>query len=96
MSEDHEVIYLEPECCADPDLGRTWCQDVPWDCVDGVHPTAYIRKDIHDAKVEQLKAAIREAIEDTQNCIDGEASLAAMEYLHEDLKSALEEPTRGG
>lgn len=38
MSEDHEVIYLEPECCADPDLGRTWCQDVPWDCEDGAHP----------------------------------------------------------
>jgi len=43
-------------------------------------------------RIEQLEWVIREAIEDTQNCIDGEASLQAMEYLNEDLKSALEKP----
>lgn len=31
-----ENIYLQPECCADPDIGRVWCEhDSPEDCEDG-------------------------------------------------------------
>lgn len=40
---DHKYIYLQPECCADPDEGRHWCQDPdPVDCDDGKHWTKYI------------------------------------------------------
>lgn len=43
-----EVIYLEPACCADPEVGRQWCQshDGFGHCENGVDPTKYIRADL--------------------------------------------------
>lgn len=44
---DYERIWLQPECCADWDTGRLWCQDPdPVDCDDGVPWTEYVRADI--------------------------------------------------
>ena len=40
---DPERIYLQPECCADPEYGRLWCEDdEPEDCTDGVPWTEYV------------------------------------------------------
>lgn len=40
---DYERIYLQPECCADPDVGRLWCQDDgPESCPDGEKWTPYV------------------------------------------------------
>ena len=72
---DHEIIYLEPECCADPHGdGRTWCQDDVYSgqCDDDKEPTKYIRFDLHEAALAQgphlakvLKLAYRHASGDT-------------------------------
>lgn len=41
-----ERIYLQPACCATPDVGRMWCEDPdPVDCEDGVPWTEYVRAD---------------------------------------------------
>lgn len=51
-TQDPEVIYLEPACCADTGpggVGRTWAEDQPWEkCEDGDVPTKYIRADLAD------------------------------------------------
>jgi hypothetical protein len=40
---DPKVIYLQPECCADPEVGRLWCEDdAPEDCEDGKPWTKYV------------------------------------------------------
>ncbi len=42
MSEELKVIYLQPECCVDPEFGRVWCEhDSPEPCPDGKHWTKY-------------------------------------------------------
>ena len=47
ITDEHEMIYLEPACCAEPDEGRRWCQDADvFDCDDGVAPTRFIRADL--------------------------------------------------
>jgi len=47
---DYDLIWLQPECCADSDVGRLWCQDPdPEDCPDGVPWTKYIRADLAEA-----------------------------------------------
>lgn len=44
---DYNEIYLEPECCAESDIGRVWCEhNAPTDCEDGVEWTKYIRADL--------------------------------------------------
>jgi hypothetical protein len=48
VSEPKE-IYLQPECCADPDVGRLWCEhDAPVDCDDGIPWTRYVLADQPD------------------------------------------------
>jgi hypothetical protein len=44
---DHEYIWLQPECCAEDDTGRQWCQDGDvWDdCDNHSEPTKYVRAD---------------------------------------------------
>lgn len=45
-SSDPEVIYLEPECCADLYTGRSWSSAKDWnECEEGFQPTKYIRAD---------------------------------------------------
>lgn len=42
MSDPREV-WLEPECCTDPSVGRIWCEhDAPFDCEDGGKWTKYV------------------------------------------------------
>lgn len=44
---DPKEIYLQPECCADPETGRLWCEDPdPEDCEDGKHWARYVRADL--------------------------------------------------
>jgi hypothetical protein len=53
---DPTVIYLQPECCAEPDAGRLWCEhDAPVDCEDGKPWTKYILADLANEKDRQLK-----------------------------------------
>lgn len=40
------IIWLEPECCADPSVGRTWCQDDVYECEEGAKAVKYIRADL--------------------------------------------------
>ena len=62
MSDDPKEIFLQPECCADPAYGRTWCEDdAPVDCEDGVPWTKYVRADVVErlrAELEQRTAAV--------------------------------------
>ena len=38
-----KTIYLQPECCADPSIGRVWCEDnEPESCDLGVPWTEYV------------------------------------------------------
>jgi hypothetical protein len=56
---DPERIYLGPEDCADPELGRTWCED-DWVWVDAdgrdASGTEYVRADLAAAERERLEA----------------------------------------
>lgn len=62
MSE-HKYIWLQPECCADPDEGRHWCQDPdPVECDDGKPWVKYILASEHEALERQL-AEVREEAE---------------------------------
>jgi hypothetical protein len=57
---DHERIFLQPDCCADPDTGRLWCEDPsPEDCDQGAPWTEYVRRDIF----EELLSAAADYIE---------------------------------
>jgi hypothetical protein len=57
---DPDVIYLEPECCADPDTGRCWCKnDAFHHCEDGHKATKYVRADRIEA-LETLLTEIRD------------------------------------
>lgn len=45
------VIWLEPDCCADPSVGRTWCQDeFAFECEEGGKAVKYVRADLVEAK----------------------------------------------
>lgn len=67
---DHERIWLQPRCCADPHEGRMWCKDKIWpdgDCDIEAEPTAYVRADLYAAKERQLeetRALLREVVDD--------------------------------
>jgi hypothetical protein len=40
-------IWLEPDCCSDPSVGRTWALHNEWeDCEEGVPATEYVRVDL--------------------------------------------------
>lgn len=48
---DHNVIYLQPKCCADPYNGRQWCENDVFeecqiDCGDFTTSTKYVRADL--------------------------------------------------
>jgi len=46
MTDNPKRIYLQPECCADPEMGRLWCEDPnPVDCSDGVDWAEYTLTD---------------------------------------------------
>jgi hypothetical protein len=52
---EHKYIWLQPECCADPDEGRHWCQDPdPAECDDGKPWTKYILASEHESLERQL------------------------------------------
>lgn len=70
MSKDHERIWLQPVCCADPYDGRQWCQDdgVWEDCEDGVSSTEYVRADLAQAERD---AAYEQGAKDMRERADG-------------------------
>ena len=57
---DHPRIWLEPECCAEPSVGRVWCQVNQWTCCpagecDAPKPAEYVLA----SEVAALVAAAR-------------------------------------
>jgi len=65
---DHVRIYLQPECCADDDVGRLWCQDSdPQSCPEGVPWTPYILKSEYDALKAENDRLRDAAITDDQD-----------------------------
>ena len=53
---DHPKIYLQPECCADNEIGRLWCDhDAPEDCEDGAQWTEYVRADIARSEAQAVR-----------------------------------------
>lgn len=66
---DAERIWLEPECCAEPGVGRTWCSVNEWTCCpagecDAPKPTEYVRADLVAAREAAAALAMREACAD--------------------------------
>ena len=63
---NHERIWLEPQCCADPYVGRQWCAPGPGDpCEEGNSWTEYVRADTISAlraENERLQCELRLAI----------------------------------
>jgi hypothetical protein len=60
---DPTEIFLQPECCADPDAGRLWCEDdAPVDCEDDVPWTRYVRADLYDALREAAQRVVDAAL----------------------------------
>jgi len=55
MSE-YTVIYLQPECCAEPETGRLWCHHVPEECSDGMPWTKYVLESELENRDELLTA----------------------------------------
>ena len=72
---DHERIWLEAECCADPDTGPLWCQDVGvFDslCEHGNKATCYVRADLYqelESQLPQLRELLTEACAAAKDCI---------------------------
>lgn len=62
---DYTRIYLQPECCVDPDVGRCWCpDDGPQDCPEGATWTPYIlasEYDLLQAENEALRQELSSA-----------------------------------
>lgn len=57
--DQHKIIYLQPECCADPEVGPMWCQDDNpgiecCECEKCKNWTPYILKSEYDAEVRDL------------------------------------------
>lgn len=74
---DPERIWLEPECCAEPGVGRTWCHVNEWTCCpagecDAPKPIEYVRADLVAAReaaaAEEMRAAYCTAL-NTLNCV---------------------------
>ena len=65
-----ERIYLQPACCADPAVGRVWCDsDEPERCEEGVRWTPYVRADVHAAEMENHRTvAKRELVGPPEGC----------------------------
>jgi hypothetical protein len=67
--KEYKYIWLQPECCADPDEGRHWCQDPePVECDDGKPWTKYILASEHEALERQLAEA-QQQLARNQMCI---------------------------
>jgi len=82
---DHERIYLQPACCASPDVGRMWCQDPdPENCEDGKPWTEYVRADLAIGSFQQRVAPWMQA------CFGPEISADRIERNFRFLEEALE------
>lgn len=67
---DYTRIYLQPECCANPDVGRLWCQDdEPETCPDGEKWVPYILQSEY-ARLQSEIEALRAANRDLQDWFD--------------------------
>jgi len=73
-SNDPEVIYMEPTCCADPAWGKSWTADVDcFDCMEGIAPTKYIRVDLVRELAEEVKR-LRAAMRNIQRVVEIQGS----------------------
>lgn len=79
MSGDPARIWLQPECCADPDTGRLWCEhNKPIECPDGQPWTEYHRvinpeprwHVLIDADDEIVAGGTRGEMEDAMPAVD--------------------------
>jgi hypothetical protein len=87
--KDHEEIFLQPECCADPHSGRLWCEDdEPVECEDGKPWTRYIRSDLHDAACREWRRLYER--KDTEMA-DLRSRLAAADALLREARSPLDQ-----
>jgi hypothetical protein len=67
-------IYLQPECCAEPDVGRLWCEhDEPVECEDGESWTEYV--------------AVDEVLRMIDEGIASNVDLATMAYSYGDART---------
>lgn len=60
---DHPRIWLQPECCADPDGGREWCQSSVWSAHLGCDGTGteYVRADLQSGWEDGFRAGCERA-----------------------------------
>lgn len=62
--EEPRHIFLEPECCADPSVGRCWAAHNEWplgDCAVQAEATQYVRADLVAALERERDAATARA-----------------------------------
>lgn len=79
--EDPRHIFLEPECCADPSVGRCWAAHNEWpldDCDVQAEATKYVRADLVAALERERDAATAraEAAEARRDLFDTQAAAA--------------------
>ncbi len=54
--QEHKYIYLQPECCANEEIGRLWCEHPdPEDCENGSRWAKYILFEEHEKLTEDAK-----------------------------------------
>lgn len=79
--EEPRHIFLEPECCADPSVGRCWAAHNEWplgDCDVQAEATQYVRADLVAALERERDAATAraEAAEARCDLFDTQAAAA--------------------
>ncbi len=98
---DPQVIYLEPFCCSNEDLGRSWSSNPDvFDCESGNSPTKYVRADL--TNVVELQALLARATEFQFNThiirkadltwllFDEKRNLVLPQYRFDSLEDAIE------
>ncbi len=97
---DPQVIYLEPECCSNEDLGRSWSSNPDiFNCESGNSPTKYIRADLTQEKLQLLLARATEfqfnqflirKTDSTWLLFDEKRNLVLPQYRFDSLEEAIE------
>ncbi len=86
---DHERIWLQPDCCSDPDVGREWADAAdPEPCEDGASWTEYVRADLFAAQVASLLAETDRASSELAGRLRAEGELADVKTLAEREREA--------
>jgi hypothetical protein len=88
---DPDVIYLEPKCCADPDIGRCWCEHDAFEhCEDGQKATKYVRADLAGfcevAAMLERTAGLETTLKDVLALLDADMSDNAAERARAEIE----------